>query len=98
MTVRASRRQIVERIFERFVRAGESTGAGLGLPIARWIAEAHGGTVQLEDSRPGATTFVVRLPIEQAGGETGSPSAALRSTPQSTSPRAARISDTEPAR
>ena len=34
-----------ERIFERFVRIGASDGAGLGLPIARWIAEAHGGTL-----------------------------------------------------
>ena len=35
------------RIFERFVRFdGRSQGAGLGLPIARWIAEAHGGTPQ----------------------------------------------------
>ena len=38
-----------ERIFERFVRIGASDGAGLGLPIARWIAEAHGGTLQLEE-------------------------------------------------
>jgi signal transduction histidine kinase len=86
-----------QRIFERFVRAGESSGAGLGLPIARWIAEAHGGTLELEDSRPGGTTFVVTLPSEQAGGETASPSVALRSTPQSTSP-AARIADIETAR
>ncbi len=51
-----------ERIFERFVRVGASDGAGLGLPIARWIAEAHGGTLQLDASRPGRTTFVVTLP------------------------------------
>ena len=43
-----------ERIFERFVRIGASDGAGLGLPIARWIAEAHGGTLRLEDSEPGS--------------------------------------------
>jgi signal transduction histidine kinase len=51
-----------ERIFERFVRMGGSDGAGLGLPIARWIAEAHGGTLQLQESRPGCTTFEVILP------------------------------------
>ena len=62
-----------QRIFERFVRAGESSGAGLGLPIARWIAEAHGGTLELEDSRPGGTTFVVTLPGEQAGGRNRQP-------------------------
>ena len=52
------------RIFERFVRIGASNGAGLGLPIARWIAEAHGGTLHLADSRPGSTTFVVTLPAD----------------------------------
>ena len=60
-----------ERIFDRFVRVGELSGAGLGLPIARWIAEAHAGTLELEDSRPGCTTFVVTLPIDQSAGESG---------------------------
>jgi signal transduction histidine kinase len=53
-----------ERIFERFVRLGASNGAGLGLPIARWIAEAHGGTLRLEESSPGRTIFVVSLPAD----------------------------------
>ena len=53
-----------DRIFERFVRVGDSDGAGLGLPIARWIAEAHGGILRLEGSRPGHTTFVVTLPAD----------------------------------
>lgn len=53
-----------ERIFGRFVRLEGSNGAGLGLPIARWIAEAHGGTLQLQQSQPGRTTFVVNLPVE----------------------------------
>jgi signal transduction histidine kinase len=52
------------RIFERFVRIGTSDGAGLGLPIARWIAEAHGGTLELDGSAPGRTTFVVTLPLD----------------------------------
>jgi signal transduction histidine kinase len=51
------------RVFERFVRLGVSEGAGLGLPIARWIAGAHGGTVVLEHSEPGRTTFAVTLPL-----------------------------------
>lgn len=53
-----------ERIFERFVRFDpESKGAGLGLPIARWIAEAHGGRLTLAESGPGGTIFRVVLPI-----------------------------------
>ena len=54
-----------DRIFDRFVQldaARSGRGAGLGLPIARWIAEAHGGTLVLESSGPTGTTFCVTLP------------------------------------
>ena len=51
-----------DRIFERFTRMNqEYAGAGLGLPIARWIAEAHGGSLILEASGSGGTTFTVTL-------------------------------------
>ena len=36
--------------------------AGLGLPIARWIAEAHGGTLVLESSGPSGSCFTISLP------------------------------------
>jgi len=58
-----------EQIFERFVRADPArgaaagSGAGLGLPIARWIAEAHGGTVTLETSGAEGSVFVATLPL-----------------------------------
>jgi len=60
-----------ERIFERFVRLdaararseqSSTSGAGLGLAIARRIAEAHGGRLELVESRPGHTEFRVTLP------------------------------------
>jgi heavy metal sensor kinase len=52
------------RIFDRFVRLDEARsgkGSGLGLPIARWIAEAHGGTLVLESSGPGGSIFCATL-------------------------------------
>lgn len=61
-----------ERVFERFTRLDDARsagrgGAGLGLPIARDIAERHGGTLRVEqDGSPGAR-FVLRLPVARAG-------------------------------
>jgi len=52
-----------ERVFERFFRGARGGGgAGLGLAIARWVAEAHGGGVALARSGPGGSTFAVTLP------------------------------------
>jgi signal transduction histidine kinase len=62
------------RIFERFARSsirGGSTwgGTGLGLPLVRAIAEAHGGTADLIEPPNGWTTFEIRLPrFEPAPG------------------------------
>lgn len=56
-----------ERIFDRFVRlapAGAEGGAGLGLPIARWIAERHGGTVQVDGHHTSGGRFVIVLPTD----------------------------------
>ncbi|UCG11703.1 MAG: heavy metal sensor histidine kinase [Deltaproteobacteria bacterium] len=57
-----------QRIFSRFYRATEArsqgeAGAGLGLCIARSIAEAHGGWLQVESSPDQGSTFTVLLPI-----------------------------------
>jgi signal transduction histidine kinase len=53
-----------ERIFERFVRLEQGPGgAGLGLPIARTIAEAHGGRLVLEDRSQSGVSFTVTLPL-----------------------------------
>jgi signal transduction histidine kinase len=59
-----------QRIFERFVRLDASRrasdGAGLGLPIARMIAEAHAGSLALSRSDSSGSTFLVRLPAATA--------------------------------
>ena len=59
------------RIFERFFRADKarsrsdnngSGGAGLGLAIGLWIAEAHGGRLELTSSGPRGSVFTAVLP------------------------------------
>ena len=58
-------------IFERFYRADKArsralgthgSGAGLGLAIARWVAEAHGGTLTLVRSDSAGSVFAAELP------------------------------------
>jgi signal transduction histidine kinase len=55
-----------ERVFERFWRGDQAPGTGLGLPIARQIAQAHGGDVELLDSAVGCR-FRLTLPKGPAG-------------------------------
>ncbi|MBI4172819.1 MAG: HAMP domain-containing histidine kinase [Actinobacteria bacterium] len=52
-----------DRIFEAFEQAGNRPGAGLGLHVARTIAEAHGGAVELDSTPGGGATFALVLPI-----------------------------------
>jgi len=57
----------LERIFERFYRLDEartrrSGGARLGLAIARWIAEAHGGHIAVESVVGRGSVFTLVLP------------------------------------
>jgi two-component system sensor histidine kinase KdpD len=53
-----------ERVFERFHRGGRATGqgAGLGLAIARAIAEVHGGTLRATARTGGGASFRLTLP------------------------------------
>ena len=56
-------------VFDRFFqvtphgRTGTRAGAGLGLPIARGIIEAHGGTIQMVSEAGAGTTVIIELPI-----------------------------------
>jgi heavy metal sensor kinase len=53
------------RVFDRFYRVDSARGgrgAGLGLSICRWIAEAHGGSISAESVMGEGTAVAVRLP------------------------------------
>lgn len=58
-------------VFDRFFRADDAraqtspmhgSGSGLGLSIARWIAEVHGGALDLTTASSTTTVFTLRLP------------------------------------
>jgi heavy metal sensor kinase len=60
-------REDLHNIFERFYRADQARskntgGAGLGLAIARWITELHGGTIVVESEICAGSVFRVNLP------------------------------------
>ncbi|HET6230997.1 MAG TPA: ATP-binding protein [Longimicrobiaceae bacterium] len=65
------------KLFQRFFRGdrsrsggpnpGGAAGAGLGLAIARWIAEAHGGTLRLAEPAGSGNEFVLHLPAADSG-------------------------------
>ncbi len=63
----------LSHVFDRFWRADaartrdQRPGAGLGLAICRWIAEAHGGSIAVQSRRGEGTTFTVTLPRETSG-------------------------------
>ena len=80
-------------LFDPFVTAGKPNGTGLGLTLARQIAEEHGGSVCLEESNGERTVFTLSLtksrslPSEElnSGGEASKPAAmGLRTALEST--------------
>ena len=55
-----------EKIFEPFFRLKETIrqkGTGIGLSLARSLAELHNGKLYLKDSKNGLNTFVMELPV-----------------------------------
>lgn len=60
---------VLERIFDRFYQADPARrqeGAGLGLAIARSIADAHGGSIRAANRPGGGSTFTLELPLAPA--------------------------------
>jgi len=57
--------EVLPHIFNRFYKSRDSSGTGLGLPIARHLVEAHGGSITAA-SQPGhGTTMRIRLPADE---------------------------------
>jgi two-component system OmpR family sensor kinase len=64
-------KQDLPKIFDRFYRAPSSKndttpGSGLGLSIAKWIVEAHHGTIEVQSKPKRGSTFTVTLPLAQS--------------------------------
>ncbi|MEV8016492.1 HAMP domain-containing sensor histidine kinase [Streptomyces sp. NPDC086554] len=62
-----------EHVFERFVRLDDARtrddgGAGLGLAIARDVAERHGGTLTVQEAPGGGALFELRVPLAPRAG------------------------------
>ncbi|MGH2488177.1 MAG: sensor histidine kinase [Candidatus Limnocylindria bacterium] len=56
-------RDELDRIFDRFYRSPDSPGSGLGLPIARDLVEAHGGTITATSEVARGTSVRFTLPL-----------------------------------
>jgi nitrogen-specific signal transduction histidine kinase len=54
----------LSKLFDSLFSTNE-TGMGLGLSIARSIVEAHGGTIQAENSAGGGPVFHIRVPAHE---------------------------------
>ena len=63
----------LSHIWERFYRADDSRSkggrSGLGLPMVKWIVEAHGGTVTAHSRLGEGSTFVFEFPVSSHSEE-----------------------------
>ena len=50
-------------VFERYRKSPDSSGQGLGLPIAKRLIEAHGGTLEVTSGPGAGTEFRARIPV-----------------------------------
>ena len=59
----------LQKVFDRFYRVkSDGSGSGLGLSIAKWIAEAHHGTIEVSSREKKGSTFTVTLPLSAHKG------------------------------
>jgi signal transduction histidine kinase len=63
------RAEDVPHLFDRFYRAPDAPpgGSGLGLSIASWISERHGGRIDVTNRPEGGARFTVRIPVAIPG-------------------------------
>ena len=72
----------LDALFERFGRAGgggDVPGFGVGLALARWVVEAHGGSLRAEAPAEGGLRLVMFLPL--AGTEAAADAGAAGTSP-----------------
>ena len=62
----------LDKIFQRFYRVDQARtrvkgGSGLGLSLAKWIVESHGGRISVSSTPGKGSIFTVELPLSSAG-------------------------------
>jgi signal transduction histidine kinase len=70
--------EVRRRVLEPFFTTKGSRGTGLGLSVSWGIVKRHGGTIDIESSLGGGSTFVVRLPVSKEEPAAEAPESAPR--------------------
>ncbi len=63
----SQRGRVFETFFQGRQQGDRQPGSGLGLAICRGVAQAHGGSISLEETPGGGASFTVRLPLQPIG-------------------------------